>query len=793
MYNKEEYQSLILAALLHDIGKFYQRTKVDLNEEDRKLMTSCCPVYKGDYRRQHVLYSGRFIREKFNNRFPLIENLVLYHHRPESANVEYRRLVKIIALADWLSSGERRDREDVAEGEVSEEPLISIFSTLFPNERNTQYKFIPLLPLTNDLAPLFPKDNKEDALHSNSYPSLWEAFSDEVKNLKDESDLHSLIIKFQSILQKFAFTIPSAAYTDRPDIALYHHLKMTAAIAACLYQLNIKEDETDEIFDAIKNMDYDGLSGCPCILLACDISGIQDFIYSVTSEKALKSLKGRSFYLQLISESLARSITNLFDLPLCNIIFIGGGNLYLLLPNTENVAPKIKALKESLNTNLLYAHRGKLTVNIAYERLKYSDFLEKNFGITWSNLKGILAKEKRKKFSDILNDQKKLESILGPYDLGGESRVCEICGEELEGEWDICSMCNSFAELAYDLTRARYLQIINTKPKEIKERVRDCNKLIESIGTKYVLLRDPTTGDNVYLINNVNFLSEKSRFTGFYFIARNAPGTGEQIKTLEEIADDATGVKKWGVLRADVDNLGKIFAYGLGEKDRTISRVAMLSENLGMFFNVQVEKIANESVYKDKIYVVYSGGDDLFIIGSWSVLPDFALRLYEDFRKYTANSLTLSASIFIAPSKKFPVYQSAAQAKDDLDLAKTNDKNKLTFLEKPIPWDVLSDLKKIKDKITFLLDEKGPNLPRSLLQILNFGWMESQKFRKGEVQMQRIWRFLYAMRRLKERHNNYKVQIDELEKAIIIDEQKIFRDYLEVPVRWAELLTRKEV
>ncbi len=112
MYNQEEYQSLILAALLHDIGKFYQRTGAKLGEEDKRLMTSCCPVYKGVYSHQHVLYSGIFFREVLDNKFQHIENIVLYHHCPESAGAKYRNLVKILTLLSKRGFGIGKDRQE---------------------------------------------------------------------------------------------------------------------------------------------------------------------------------------------------------------------------------------------------------------------------------------------------------------------------------------------------------------------------------------------------------------------------------------------------------------------------------------------------------------------------------------------------------------------------------------------------------------------------------------------------------------------------------------------------------
>jgi hypothetical protein len=57
--------------------------------------------------------------------------------------------------------------------------------------------------------------------------------------------------------------------------------------------------------------------------------------------------------------------------------------------------------------------------------------------------------------------------------------------------------------------------------------------------------------------------------------------------------------------------------------------------------------------------------------------------------------------------------------------------------------------------------------------------------------MIRIWRFLYALKRLKERHSAYAEKIDDLERAVMIDKE--LKPYLDVSIRWAELLTRKEV
>ncbi len=84
-----------------------------------------------------------------------------------------------------------------------------------------------------------------------------------------------------------------------------------------------------------------------------------------------------------------------------------------------------------------------------------------------------------------------------------------------------------------------------------------------------------------------------------------------------------------GFLKADVDNLGSIFAFelrGVGDaRWDTPSRIAGMSRQLDLFFTGWIEHLL-EVDFAD-CYCVFSGGDDLFIIGPWNQILDFALRL----------------------------------------------------------------------------------------------------------------------------------------------------------------------
>ncbi len=61
---------IYLAALLHDIGKFYQRadtgavkTSKHLKEETKNLEKYICPQFNGNSTHKHVLWTAQFLTE----------------------------------------------------------------------------------------------------------------------------------------------------------------------------------------------------------------------------------------------------------------------------------------------------------------------------------------------------------------------------------------------------------------------------------------------------------------------------------------------------------------------------------------------------------------------------------------------------------------------------------------------------------------------------------------------------------------------------------------------------------
>ncbi|NWF92138.1 MAG: type III-A CRISPR-associated protein Cas10/Csm1 [Syntrophaceae bacterium] len=790
-FNEKEFHAVVLGALLHDIGKFYQRAGYKLEKEDDYWIQVCCKRFRtayGDrYSHKHAVYSGKFIRHYLKG-YDELEMLSMHHHMPENAPDPVKKyLAKLITLADWLASGERRDREvDEEFGDPSSEPLISIFSRITLGDSKAIPYYVPISVLNAALDGMFPTKKPEEAISKNtedprSYHYLWKQFIGEIDRIENKNIINQILF----LLEKYTVCIPSAAYKERPDLSLFHHLKSVAAITACLYHLRLPEGKIDEILSAIRNwkIDCETMKESGLLLVGGDVSGIQDFIYSVTSEKALKGLRGRSFYIQLLSESIAQMILRNFNLPETNLLYLGGGHFNLLLPFVKEAEEKLGTIRESVDRILFNAHNGTLSLIIGWQGVKWQDFM--NFGDIWNQLGYSLAKSKRKKFSSLLDSKKDAFKIFEPFEMGGELKACEVCGEEVEKEGQ-CSLCRSFVSLSLDLANKKAIRIIPINPKLLNKKPTDWSNILESLGYSYTFVEEKDK--NAFIINCTDFLGS---YRGYKFIASNTPKKGEEVMTLEDIANDACGIKKWGILRADVDNLGKIFKEGLGD-DKTISRVCMLSYMLSLYFSARIDTISR--AVRNKIYVVYSGGDDLFILGAWSVLPEIAGKIYEDFRRFTCHNLTLSGGIYIAPSKKFPVYQAANEAREAVEKAKAGGKDKITFLDKAIPWQELDKISDMAEKIRQLLqDYQKRSVPRSLLSTLYAGWQEKELAERKEISMPRIWRIFYSFRKLMrgyKEEDRQLIELNELLKKTITDFGLM--PYMDIATRWADYLTRKE-
>lgn len=720
---------VVLGALLHDIGKFAQRAGEILGQEDMLAAARCCPLSGNDFSHRHVLHGAKFVKEKLGAAYREAAEAVLYHHRPENADSPRNAL--LIAVADRLSNGAARPPHDPeALPEAGGARLGSIFTRLEPDHPAPASHFFPLKALCENICNHVPEtEPKSDT--NGSYADLWARFVAESLRL-DVSDEKRLLGQLLSLLEKYTLFMPAVPVGDGQDVTLFHHLKTTAAIAACLAHLAIEETELKDILAALEHGGSNDLMNREAFyLVGSDLSGIQSFIYSVASKGALKGLRGRSVYLAALVEIVAESLLLELGLNPANMIYCGGGHAYFLAPKTQNCISILLSKQNAVNRILNNAHRGGLALAVAWQPVQFSDFIGSAYVDVWERLGAALAREKRRKACLFFTDEASMRSVLGPFESRGDEKACIVCGDcasgttREEGDEDFrCPLCQSFERLARDVARAQCLAVRLTGTRPAEQHLSDYADILRAVGGSYEL-RPVTDGcESMILLNRTDFLEEDHRYLGFRFMGKHTPLTDAYLlEDLESLADKARGLKKWGVLRADVDDLGRIMRQGVGGAHNTICRLSVLSHLVGLFFSAQPQLHIHQEPYHKGLSLVYAGGDDLFVIGAWSLLPDLAEAVRRDFSAFTSGAMHLSAGIFLSPSKGYPVYQAAALAGKAESHAKEQGKNRLCLFDAPIPWPYLKTIRDIKDCLVNLLEKK--QCPRSLLSMLYAGYEEA--------------------------------------------------------------------
>ncbi|MCX7593743.1 MAG: type III-A CRISPR-associated protein Cas10/Csm1 [Fischerella sp.] len=528
------------------------------------------------------------------------------------------------------------------------------------------------------------------------------------------------------ILEKFGSYISF----NNSDVALVDMVRATGAVAAAL----------------AKNPNADKLR-----LIAGDLSGIQNFIYTITSAGALKSLRARSFYLELVTEEVVQQLLQKLELPRTNVIYAGGGNLYLLAPTNET-EDKLKEVSQKLNRWLAGDFQGKVFLALAHVDFNIRDIAIKEFAKQWLEVTQKLSEQKSRKFANQIVD------FLKPRDSHTPCSVChrdDLESEKLQPLSDeiaveACPTCCDMFQLGGKLLKVQAIVRsqqrhnipgttsikLNLEPQpvyyHIFQRSRK-SKLIEN------LKQIPDT-ETVYLVNDWMICHYRATNTIPLLLGNYAQKSKDEDSTIRasEMAALAQGIKRVGYLRMDVDRLGQIFARGLGD-NQTLPKLAGLSRQMSYFFKVYLNSLAEfrdenylnkrqqiEDVLhkkseclttkkRDNLLFIYAGGDDLFISGAWNEIVEFAFDVYQCFRAYTGNNpdITLSGGISI-DDPKFPLYKAAKASGDAEDFAKGNGRDSLGLFGQVFKWDEwlgIEDISLIDSDIRkYLHPESQPKL-----------------------------------------------------------------------------------
>jgi hypothetical protein len=143
---------------------------------------------------------------------------------------------------------------------------------------------------------------------------------------------------------------------------------------------------------------------------------------------------------------------------------------------------------------------------------------------------------------------------------------------------------------------------------------------------------------------------------------------GQPIE-FKELAAHSFGMPLLGVLKMDADNMGTAFRHVL-EKSQDLHSLGEFSKRVDKFLSTTVNNMLALPKW-NILYVIFSGGDDLFLVGPWDKAFDFAAEVRRRFNEeFSKDGLTISAGMaMIKPT--IPIRDASEQADLLLDRAKT--------------------------------------------------------------------------------------------------------------------------
>ena len=287
------------------------------------------------------------------------------------------------------------------------------------------------------------------------------------------------------LLEKYWSTIPSEtkhAWHDEksfPDISLYDHTKTTAAFALALYRYFQEGDPTLFAQAIVPELDREELDQAKPYfrLIAGDFSGVQRFIYTISSRGALKGLRGRSFFLELLTEHVADEILITLGLPRPNLIFAGGGHFYILCQNTPSAEQAIQSYHARLRTWTRERFGLHLFLTLDSVEAAADDLTGENVTRLWQRVSERISLQKSQRFRhDLARFMQPVEPLL---------KECAVChrddlspndmGPLRQDEPDLhaCSFCRDVYELGDDLARNPLYLVARRRPHGVRERSLD--------------------------------------------------------------------------------------------------------------------------------------------------------------------------------------------------------------------------------------------------------------------------------------------------------------------------------
>jgi CRISPR-associated protein Csm1 len=642
-------------------------------------------------------------------------------------------------------------------------PLRSVFE--FLNNGKVEAPTFAFHPLSLKSDLIFPSEVSGD------FQKLVTGFKNEWVNLKkllpenytkdDTTNFTDTLV----FLSKKYFS--NAGFSDEyPYISLHEHLKTTTALADCISR--------------------EGSSGI--LLVGAGLDNIQGFCYDIVSSKAAKSLKGRSFYLQMLLDTLQQEIIGHPKINAClgHIIYARGGKMYLLLPDTKDCEAALREMSLAISEKFWQHFKASLHQFLGFEKINNAE--NDAAKQAWVRLDAKVKFVKNRRWSNLFSLEN-FDQLFSPIAEGGTNldashaepvdsrtgkKMCRVTGEIIENP-GLENILEEDGETGQKIYVSEFVKFQATLAEGIRDaeqyfwlKANSGQRVQKSFFTgsdDYVSLPDDSFSGRVWNSVRSNFqrtkkwsINEPENFLpdppealsyGFVFYGGNNQATvfdkektpSERIKFFHELAglesndEKGKGFHRLGVCRMDADRLGEMAK----EAAKSFALNATFSARLDLFLSGYINEIRKKrDDYCEFLNILFAGGDDLLIVGRWDLVIEFAREIQQGFKKFIGGKdfLTLSGGMAMV-TPKFPIAKAVELAGYAEDNAKKRG-NAFALLGEVVSWDkefefVESFSKKLE---AWLADEDSGISASFIFKIYQFNRMKSE----GEPH----WRWLSA-------------------------------------------------
>lgn len=587
-------------------------------------------------------------------------------------------LAYIALMADRMTDDESSEStDDMVSDTVRGKPLMSLFNRLNGNKQSLAYQ-VNVSGKDGNIA--YPEEIQ--CVEHADYDKLAESLKKGL-NLLNASN-HSVNGVLEG-LEDHLSQVPSTSKVNSSDISMFDRAKLRAAVARAIFEYTQSNGLSD--LKQLSEKESDFKSQKVFLLYSFDVSGIQDFIYTIPSKGALKNLRARSFYLEIMVEHLIDELLDTLGHSRISLIYAGGGHAYLLLANTKQIKEVIGSFEKNTQQWFLQHFKNALYIAGGFSVCSAMELKNKPKGSYSEIFRTISTQISEKKLNRYSAEEIRLLNNEKPQQGERECSVCRRSDRLIQRDKrDICDICAGLEMFSSSILNESIFVICRTRLDQ---------RSLPLPGGKYLLavseaeLRELARKGSDF----IRGYSKNNRSVEGHSLTRLWVGDYFNEQSFEKLAESSQGIKRIAVLRADVDNLGQAFVSGFenereGDNYVNLSRTSAFSRKVSMFFKYHINYLLeNPEFHLDcsrgneprHAAIVYSGGDDAFIVGSWDDVIGFIVDLHRSLKQYSQGTLSISGGIGIYPPK-FPINVMARQSGELEAAAKSLDAKKAVAL-----------------------------------------------------------------------------------------------------------------